>query len=71
MSDYLSIANNTADNANSHTYVYEPKKSLHQMTLEVFPSEKTNSTNSKYSYDIFILIKTLKFIPYVNSLTTQ
>ena len=33
MTDYLSVGNNTADNANSHTYVYEPNKSLHQVSL--------------------------------------
>lgn len=35
MSDYLSVGNNTADNANSHTYVYEPNKSLHQVSASL------------------------------------
>ena len=30
MTDYLAVGN-TADNVNSHTYVYEPNKSLHQV----------------------------------------
>ena len=32
MSDYLSVGNNTAENANSNTYVYQPNKSLHQVS---------------------------------------
>ena len=31
MTDYLSVGNNNAD-VNSHTYVYEPNKSLHQVS---------------------------------------
>jgi solute carrier family 12 sodium/potassium/chloride transporter 2 len=36
MADFLSVSN---PDANSHTYMYEPDKGLHQMTLEAFPSE--------------------------------
>ena len=43
MSDYLSVGNNTADNANSNTYVYQPNKSLHQV------SRYTKRQNELYS----------------------
>ena len=38
MTDYLSVGNNAAggDNVNSHTYVYEPNKSLHQVSYDRF-----------------------------------
>ena len=41
----------TVDNseANSHTYVYEPDKDLHQMTLEAFPSEKNFEVRTTHS----------------------
>ena len=41
----------TVDNseANSHTYVYEPDKDLHQMTLEAFPSEKNFEVRATHS----------------------
>ena len=35
MSDYLSVGNNTAENANSNTYVYQPNKSLHQVSWSI------------------------------------
>ena len=35
MSDYLSVGNNTAENANSNTYVYQPNKSLHQVSRSI------------------------------------
>ncbi len=50
MSDYLSVDN--AAEANSHTYVYEPNKSLHQMTIEAFPSHD-NYNNPRNLADVF------------------
>ena len=31
--------------ANTHTYVYEPNKSLTKMTIEALPSEESNKQN--------------------------
>lgn len=36
INDFLAVSN---EDANTHTYVYEPERGLHQMTLEAFPSE--------------------------------
>ena len=44
MSDYLSVGNNTAENANSNTYVYQPNKSLHQV------SESVNSVKLSHTW---------------------
>ena len=46
MSDYLSVGNNTAENANSNTYVYQPNKSLHQV------SESVNSVKLSHTRNV-------------------
>ena len=46
MSDYLSVGNNTAENANSNTYVYQPNKSLHQVSNRSFFSRNALPTQA-------------------------